>query len=289
MHLNDILVCHDSTPAGHERLQSAVRLARAHNANLTAVYPLLDDAVESVLFPSNRLVFAGGGDIAAGLAEPERAGTPSGANRAELSEQQFYELIRVQGIRGEWHLLEGLNTPELIELAKSIDLAMLGQFTRDGRSHATFRPDEVALGCGRPVLILPYAGSFPSIGARVLVAWDGTREAVHALHDSIPLMLAAETVTVITVLAKDNGFERAHGSLQRVVRHLERHGIPARYEESLLGALPVADVLLSRAADLDADLIVAGAYHHSPYREAIFGGVTRDLLDHMTVPVLMSH
>lgn len=51
----------------------------------------------------------------------------------------------------------------------------------------------------------------------------------------------------------------------------------------------VADLLLSRAADMGADLIVAGAYHHSPMREAWLGGVSRDLLDHMTVPVLMSH
>jgi nucleotide-binding universal stress UspA family protein len=48
-------------------------------------------------------------------------------------------------------------------------------------------------------------------------------------------------------------------------------------------------VLLSRVADLGADMIVAGAYHHSHLRETLLGGVSRDLLDHMTVPVLMSH
>jgi nucleotide-binding universal stress UspA family protein len=55
------------------------------------------------------------------------------------------------------------------------------------------------------------------------------------------------------------------------------------------GGLAVSDILLSRAADLAADLIVTGCYHHSQLREALIGGVSRELLQHMTVPVLMSH
>jgi nucleotide-binding universal stress UspA family protein len=74
-----------------------------------------------------------------------------------------------------------------------------------------------------------------------------------------------------------------------MVHHLQRHGIPARAEETLQGDLRISDVLLSRAADLAVDLLVAGAYHHSQLREALVGGVSRELLDHMTVPVLMSH
>jgi nucleotide-binding universal stress UspA family protein len=58
---------------------------------------------------------------------------------------------------------------------------------------------------------------------------------------------------------------------------------------TLRGSLAVSDILLSRAADLAVDLIVSGGYHHSPLREALVGGVSRELLEHMTVPVLMSH
>jgi nucleotide-binding universal stress UspA family protein len=123
----------------------------------------------------------------------------------------------------------------------------------------------------------------------VLIAWDGTREATRALNDALPLMTQAKTVTVITVFAQQSEFERAHAGLQRTVHHLERHGVAARAEESLRGDLAISDVLLSRAADLGADLLVAGAYHHSPLREALLGGVSRELLQHMTVPLLMSH
>jgi nucleotide-binding universal stress UspA family protein len=77
--------------------------------------------------------------------------------------------------------------------------------------------------------------------------------------------------------------------LDRVVRHLQRHSITATTEESIGGDVPTADLLLSRASDMGADLLVAGAYHHSQLREAIIGGVSRELLDHMTVPVLISH
>jgi nucleotide-binding universal stress UspA family protein len=102
-------------------------------------------------------------------------------------------------------------------------------------------------------------------------------------------MAKAEAVIVIGVSLREAQAERAHPSLDRIVRHLGRHGIPARIEETVGSDVPVTDLLLSRAADLDADLIVAGAYHHSRFREALIGGVSRGLLDHMTVPVLMSH
>ncbi len=142
---------------------------------------------------------------------------------------------------------------------------------------------------GRPVLVIPYAGEFGAIGRRVLVAWDGTREASRALHDALPVIAAAKTVIVMTVRTDEASAERIRLSLERVVQHLNRHGIPAQSEDALRGDIPISDVLLSRAADFDADLIVAGAYHHSPLREALLGGVSRELLQHMTVPVLMSH
>ena len=83
--------------------------------------------------------------------------------------------------------------------------------------------------------------------------------------------------------------DRDRPALERIVRHLARHGIEAQAEESLHPAISVRDALLSRAADLGADTIVAGAYHHSRLRETLLGGVSRDLLEQMTIPVLMSH
>jgi nucleotide-binding universal stress UspA family protein len=130
----------------------------------------------------------------------------------------------------------------------------------------------------------------PSIGAS-LPGWsaNGSREAVRALNDALPLIGNAEAVTVMTVRERERDFEHDRPSMERVICHLARHGVAARPDRVLHGGSPVSDVLLSRAADIAADLIVAGAYHHSQMREALIGGVSRGLFRQVTVPVLMSH
>jgi nucleotide-binding universal stress UspA family protein len=141
---------------------------------------------------------------------------------------------------------------------------------------------------GRPVLIVPYAGTFEMVGKRILFAWDGTREANRAMHDALAFVTDAEA-TVVFVGSNERDLEQQRPALDRVVHHLHHHGVAAKPEETLRGGLAVSDILLSRVADLSADMIVSGGYHHSPLREALLGGVSRELLQHMTVPVLMSH
>ena len=256
MSLSDILVCLDATEAGQGRLKLATRLARQHDAFLTAAY-VLDDA-------DNALV------------------------RAEEAELRFRDVLRLNNLSGDWRLIDGPDTDEVSTLARTADLAIVGQYSRDTNGSG-FRPDEVATACGRPVLVVPYAGEFASVGNNVLIAWDGTREATRALNDAMPLIESASSATVMTVLKQERQFPSAHADLRQVVGHLEHHGVAARAEETLRGDMTISDLLLSRAADLGADMIIAGAYHHSHLREALIGGVSRDLLRHMTVPVLMSH
>jgi nucleotide-binding universal stress UspA family protein len=271
MPLSDILVCLDSSGAGENRLRLAARLAREQGAHLIAVYELSDG--DGPLF------------------EPREAAGNGlrGAQRAEAAEERFRDTLRLNGITGDWHLIEQGDTAELAEICKTVDLVILGQFSRDARNGTRFRPNEVAMACGRPLLVEPYVGDFVTVGEHVLIAWDDTREATRALNDALPLLSAAKAVTVMTVIAREKEFDRVHFPLQRVVGHLGRHGVPARAEEAMRGDMAVSDLLLSRAADLGADMIVAGAFHHSQLREALVGGVSRDLLRHMTVPVLMSH
>jgi nucleotide-binding universal stress UspA family protein len=147
----------------------------------------------------------------------------------------------------------------------------------------------VVLQVGRPVLVIPCAGKFETVGRRALIAWDGSREAARALSDALPLLESSEAVTVIYVGPRETQLERAKLALDRILRHLQRHEIKASGEATARGEAAISDLLLSRAAEVDADMIVAGAYHHSPLREALLGGVSRELLEHMTVPVLMSH
>jgi nucleotide-binding universal stress UspA family protein len=288
MSLSDMLVCLDATGASEGRLRLAARLAREHGAHLTGVCAVVDSAEE--LFEPREPFGAGAPSGGVGLMERNVAATvPRGIVQAEQIEQQFRDTLRTLAINGDWYPIDGPDTAELQALAKSFDLAVLGQYSHESRSRTSFRPEEIVVACGRPVLIVPYAGKFATVGDHVLIAWDSTREAARALNDALPLLAGARTVTVMTVLAHPGEFERPHPGLQRAVRHLQRHGIPARPEQEMRGDLAVSDVLLSRAADLGADMIVAGAYHHSQLREALLGGVSRELLQHMTVPLLMSH
>jgi len=299
MALHDILVCLDPTEGGERRLRLATAIAREHQAHLSAAYVMPAEAAGAAPYgdlgitaPAGVAAVAEGG-LVAGIPAPGIPPAPNpdatrGAALADIIEQRYREAVRPHGIEGDWHLLGAGEAAELVALIKTVDLMVCGQSSR-GFTPTGFRPEDIITVCGRPILVTPYAGDIEMIGRRVLIAWDGTREASRALHDALPLLGRAEMVTVVTVRARESSFERQPPGLDRIVRHLERHGIKASAEPTLQGDLPVSDVLLSRAADLDADLIVAGAYHHSQFREALLGGVSRELLHHMTVPVLMSH
>lgn len=286
MALKDILVCLDASDAGENRLNLAARLAREHDAHLVGVQVLHDDDTEPLFAPLQPPV---GGRFSGGVDVLERPAAEARVAPIDHAEERFRGTLRRHGIDGDWRLIERADPAEVTALAKSADLVVIGQYSRATQHEAAFRPDEIAIECGRPLLIVPYIGGFNAIGESVLIAWDGTREATRAVHDALPLLRNAKTATVMIVLSQEREFERVHAGMQRMVAHLERHGIPARAEETIRGDLSVSDLLLSRAADLGADMIVAGAYHHSPWREALIGGVSRDLLRHMTVPVLMSH
>ncbi|MGC1888949.1 MAG: universal stress protein [Stellaceae bacterium] len=296
MALKDILVGVDPSTAGEGRLKLALNLVRAHRAHITACYVMREEhGAPSPILPGVP-VNPGPGVLVAREAGPtlgDTLPTPiSPASReaelAEQAEELFRTELRAHGLGGEWHLLSPGETAVFIDLAKSFDLTILGQLSPEIRSTG-FRPDEIIIATGRPVLMVPYAGTFDTVGRRALVAWDGTREAARAANDALPLLQNAEAVTVMFVGARETALAEQRPSIERMVHHLQRHGIPARTEETLQGDLRISDVLLSRAADLAADLLIAGAYHHSQLREALVGGVSRELLDHMTVPVLMSH
>jgi nucleotide-binding universal stress UspA family protein len=300
MPLCDVLVCLDATAAGDGRLELALNLAQANKAHLTAVYALSESGGWStppagvgppptVLGP----ISPEGAALIDGL--PISAAAPVAqvvreAERADTVEARFRAGLPGRALDGEWRALDRTDLAELIQLAKAADLAVLGQYSGDDSGSVTWpRPDDLLIDSGRPVLVVPYAGIFAHVGRRVLVAWDGTREANRALHDALPLLGGAEAVTVMHVGSRQAGLDRDRPWLERIVRHLGRHGIEARAEETPAGDIAISDALLSRAFDLGADMIVAGAYHHSPLRESLLGGVSRGLLDHMTVPVLMSH
>lgn len=142
---------------------------------------------------------------------------------------------------------------------------------------------------GRPVLLLPNPPVAASIGKRVLLAWNDSREAARAAFDALPILKAAEVVFVAQAPdepAADNG-----RTLQRtdICKALSRHGVRCELLPAIAAVDGVGNALLQAVASRDADLLVMGCYGHSRLREMIFGGASRYVLKHLRTPVLMSH
>ena len=132
---------------------------------------------------------------------------------------------------------------------------------------------------------MPSAGEHPIVGENVLVAWDGGRRATRSVNDALPLLMGAKRVKVLAISPKGHWVIETDG----ICRHLGRHGIDAEGEKFEAKAADIGHTIRTKAADMDADLIVMGAYGHTRWRELVLGGVTRHMLTHMTIPVLMSH
>ncbi len=171
------------------------------------------------------------------------------------------------------------------------DIAIVGQPVPE-EEHAAFANDLVhgmLMGSGRPVLLVPHFGEFPTIGQNVLVAWKETRESARAVCDALPFLKRARTVTVMAISAPGDDSVRESQSDAGIAAFLARHDIEAKVRHEVAEDIDAGNLLLSRAADLSADLIVMGAYSRPRISELVLGGVTRLMLQAMTVPVLMSH
>ncbi|ARJ65285.1 hypothetical protein WV31_06290 [Magnetospirillum sp. ME-1] len=217
--------------------------------------------------------------------EPDAAGAGRLDLARALADQHKARLVGVgkgdaapEGV-DEWRSIGG--PKELALHARYADLTIVGQASPGASDHVT----ETLMSVGRPILAVPRHGRYPKVGQRVLVAWNASREATRAVFDSLPLLAGAANVTVMTMDAKDD--DRVPGA--DIGLALARHGIKVEVVHSTLGDIDAGNALLSRAADQGADLLVMGAFGHSPLREKMLGGATRHILDHMTVPVLLSH
>ncbi len=148
-------------------------------------------------------------------------------------------------------------------------------------------PERLALSAGRPVLVIPNGGAVPRVGRSVLLAWNGSREAARAVFDAMPLLQRAERVRVLG-LSEPSSRPAGEPDIG-LAATLARHGVKAEAVQSIARTGEVGEAILSRLAETDADLLVMGAWGHSRLRELVFGGVTRHISRHMTVPTLLSH
>lgn len=284
MSLRDLLVVLDGSPRDDMKMTVALALARRTEAHITGL------CVLEHLLPAD-MAFALGGypDIWA-MPEFARQIEAAAKARADGVEAKFRERLRREDAKGDWVLETDALLPSVLRRAHVTDLVVMGQQDPDNPGPAVARGliEDIIMSSGRPVLVVPYAGEFETVGTNVLVGWSRTRESARALHDALPLMEKGAKVTVLIAEAHPSDIDTLPTA--DVGEHLARHGLTVSAERTVLAErLSPADALLGYAADNGSDLLVIGGYGHSRTREMILGGVTRDILHHMTLPVLMAH
>ncbi|MCZ8150357.1 MAG: universal stress protein [Roseomonas sp.] len=278
MTIRDILVHLDAAPAAVARLDLAAALARRHGARLTGL-AVIDIVLPPIAAPD------GGGAALGPLLDAMRR---DALVEAEGIRTHFEETLSRLGVAGEWRVAEGLTAELVARHGRTADLVVLGQpDPESGASNATAVFEGALFSSGRPVLVVPYAGRFTQVGRRALIAWNGRREAARAVHDALPLLAGAEHAVVLAVGPEPT--EAEDDPSAEILRHLARHDLSVSAARETATDLDIADILLNRAAESGADLLVMGAYGHSRLREFILGGATRSILRQMTLPVLMAH
>ncbi|MFN3564859.1 MAG: universal stress protein [Burkholderiaceae bacterium] len=229
------------------------------------------------------------------------AGIEAGAETlAELQRKTQAELVaeararfdagvKAAGItRSEFRTADG-DVAEAVALhARYADLVIVNQTDPEADVRTNFA-DAVLMWVGRPVLVVPYAGEFKTLGERVLVAWNASREAARAVTDALPFLQRAQQVVVLSIAGKRTADALGGTPGADVAVYLARHGVKTEVAPTVAADVDAGEEILSRAFDYGADLIVMGAYGHSRAREIVLGGATRTVLNSMTVPVLMSH
>lgn len=268
----DILVHMDQTKSCATRLRVAIDLARRFGARLTGLYVITHQYYQ----PRH------------GSAEKAVAAT----------RKMFEQLTAMAGVDAQWQCADwsvvGVGMTEIINnYAHYTDLLVVGQASPEsagkGGDPPADLPERVVLGAGRPVLIIPYAGSFTTVGERVLVAWKAGRESTRAVNDALPLLKKARRVDVLAINSSETYGDDSESLCAGICQHLARHQIQASPEQMVVSNYPIGDALLNRACDEGYDLLVMGAYAHTPQGKMALGVVAAHLLKQITVPVLMSH
>lgn len=279
MSYKTLLVHIDDTERSDYRVKIAAELAKQEQAHL------IGTAVTGV----SRYIYQDGN---IGAADPNLAVQLKFLrDRAERAQERFKKIMQQTGVNSYEAQIAHDEAGGGIGLqARYSDLVIVGQTDHDEPSPTVLPdfPEYIVLNSGRPTLMVPYTGDFPTLAKRPMIAWDSSREATRALTDALPILRQAEIVHVVIFNSRQN--PDAHGEQPGadIALYLSRHNVKVEVSVHKTKT-DIGNALLSLSHDLDSDLLVMGAYGHSRFREMIMGGVTRTILESMTLPVLMSH
>ena len=221
------------------------------------------------------------------------------AYSAQMKRMQevFNAVCAKQGVSASWVALDceaanpfGSVATVVVDQARHVDLVITGQTDQEWALTGQLDVgEEVVTEAGRPVLLVPKTAPIASKAKRILVGWNGSRESARAVFDAIPLLAAADDVIVVWLEPQTESGRLEEFAGTDICAALARHDVKCRVLHHIRLDRGVGPTLLSLSQEHGADMLVMGCYGHSRLREFILGGATRYVLDHMTVPVLMSH
>lgn len=273
-----VLVQVDPSPQVDHCIDIAARIAIAEHAHLTGAAML---GVSRFLFQAQHAQYDA-------VLAPH---LPAMREKAGRALDHFEERVRRLDVKSvEKRLVNDDAAGGLTLQARYCDLVVLPQYDADAQLAVNDfdLPAYVALNSGCPVLLVPHADSAETLGSRVLLAWNASVEAMRAIRGALPLLKRAEQADVV-VFDPDSrpdafGDEPGADLALYLARHDVRVNVVRRKTDGDHGT-----ALRSLVSESGADLIVMGCYGHSRFREILLGGVTRSMLQHAPVPVLMAH
>lgn len=278
MSYKTILVHCDASRGVGARLDVAAAVAEQFEARLVGVH-----ARE----PFEVVSFVDGGMALGPLMDAYQAGCAAAEKTARAA---YDKATKGRSVPAEWRVTEGFSDDTLATQTRYADLLVVGQADPDdpagGRNDL---PEAMAFATGRPVLVVPKIGTQSAVGKTVMLCWNASRESARAATDALPFLRAAEKVVVLVVDPEVSADAHGQEPGADVALWLARHGVKVTVQRDVAADAQVGEIILSRAADQGADLIVMGIYGHSRLREMVLGGVSRTIMSSMTVPILMSH
>ena len=279
MEFKNILIHLDHSSGCQNRLAAAFELARNFDARITGLFVVPDYVVPSYVEAQISV------DVITDVTEKALA-------RARDTLVDYQKLAEEAGVSMEGQVLEGQLIPILREHSKYSDLLVLGQDHPEDLDNASYGlADSLLFEGACACMVVPHSGKLGPLAKRVLVTWNASRESARALREAMPLLSRAETVVMLSSEPDegDSSIARGHPHAQELARFLESHGIEAISSGISDPDMSTTDAIIGQAAEMNADLIVMGAYGHTRLREIILGGVTRDLLKLAPMPLLLAH
>ncbi|WP_379922055.1 universal stress protein [Erythrobacter sp. R86502] len=268
--MKSILLHIDHDTGMKARLQVALDLARATNGHITCLQAVCYD------------VFAPGDVYGSAIA----AAMPVIKANAEQQRAEIERELEHEGVPFDWRFVYGTALHQMLEASPLADIVIVGAVSVENRPSSL--AGDLTIKTSAPVLVVPEGSAGFDVSAPMLVAWNGSSEACHALRSAVPVLACACTVTLASV-TETKETERFDFPATEGAKYLSRHGIACDIVEIPRGAARISDTLFSAAQMRQCGLMVMGAYGHSRLSEMVMGGVTREMLREPMMPVLMAH